>query len=150
MSDRDRENLPLPEKKDLGSLSRAVREPLSPNAAPDNLLVEISNDMRTILGCLSTIERGVGALRTHVGGAHGRKRGHPKINGRAARLVLHAASAAALLQWGRLGAAHRAQVAVASLKVGRPAFSLRSAPRSRTPPVGPWFGSPIHVVEPQP
>jgi hypothetical protein len=88
--------LPLPEKKDLGSLYKAVRDPLALNAAWDDLPVEISNDVRTILGGLTTIVQGVGALRTHAGDAHGRERGHPKIDGRIARLALHTASAAAL------------------------------------------------------
>ena len=89
-------SLPLPEKKDLTSLYKAVREPLALSAARDDLPVEVSNDVRSILGGLTTIVQGVAALRTHAGDAHGRERGHPKIDGRIARLALHTASAAAL------------------------------------------------------
>lgn len=89
-------SLPLPEKKDLASLYKAVREPLALSAARDDLPVEISNDVRAILGGLTTIVQGVAAFRTHAGDAHGRERGHPKIDGRIARLALHTASAAAL------------------------------------------------------
>ena len=89
-------SLPLPEKKDLASLYKAVREPLALSAARDDLPVEISNDVRAILGGLTTIVQGVAALRTQAGDAHGRERGHPKIDERIARLALHTASAAAL------------------------------------------------------
>lgn len=88
--------IPLPEKKDLGSLYKAVREPLALSAARDDLPTEISNDVRAILGGLTTVVQGVAALRTHAGDAHGRERGHPKIDGRIARLALHTASAAAV------------------------------------------------------
>jgi hypothetical protein len=68
-----------------------------PSAGQDDLPVEITNDVRTILGGLTTIVQGVGALRTHAGDAHGRERGHPKFDERIARLALHTANAAALL-----------------------------------------------------
>ncbi|CAA2144462.1 hypothetical protein MBLL_03586 [Methylobacterium bullatum] len=88
--------LPLPERRDLQSLYKAVREPLNLSADRDNLPAEISNDVRSILGGLNTIIQSVGALRTHAGDAHGRERGHAKIDGRIARLAIHTASAASL------------------------------------------------------
>ena len=39
---------------------------------------------------------GIGALRTHGGDAHGRERGHRRIDPRIARLAIHAASTVAL------------------------------------------------------
>jgi hypothetical protein len=67
-----------------------------PSAAQGDFPVEITNDVRTIMGGLTTIVHGVGAVRTHAVDAHGRERRHPKIDGRIARLALHTASAAAL------------------------------------------------------
>ncbi len=129
-------NRPLPEKKDLVSLYKAVREPLALSAARDDLPVEISNDVRAILGGLTTIVQGVAALRTHAGDAHGRERGHPKIDGRIARLALHTASAAALFlletwerQTGRALPQHHAADTTAiqptGLKSPRKALGIR-------------------------
>jgi hypothetical protein len=86
----------LPEKRDLSSLYKAVRGPLALDAGRDDLPAEISNDVRSILSGLTTVVQGVAALRTHAGDAHGRERGHPKIDARIARFALHTSSAAAL------------------------------------------------------
>lgn len=46
-------NLPLPEKRDLTTLYKAVREPLRLAADRDDLPPEISNDIRGVLGGLA-------------------------------------------------------------------------------------------------
>lgn len=86
----------LPEKKDLASLYKAVREPLRLSTDRNDLPAEISNDVRGILSALTSVVQNVGALRTHAGDAHGRERGFKRIDGRIARLAIHSASAAAL------------------------------------------------------
>jgi hypothetical protein len=67
--------------------------------------------VRTILGGITTIVQGAGALRTHAGDAHGRERGHPKIDGRIARVALHTAALFLLETWerriGRAPSQHR-------------------------------------------
>lgn len=87
---------PLPDRKDITSLYKAIREPLGLNAARDDLPLEISDDVRSILSALNTIVQSVGALRTHAGDAHGRERGFKRIDGRIARLAIYTASAATL------------------------------------------------------
>jgi hypothetical protein len=87
---------PLPDRKDIATLYKAVREPLGLSAARDDMPPEISDDVRSILGALNTIVQSVGALRTHAGDAHGRERGFKRIDGRIARLAIYTASAAAL------------------------------------------------------
>ena len=52
--------------------------------------------MRQILSGPATVVRGVGALRTHGGDAHGREKGYARIDAQIARLSIHAASTAAL------------------------------------------------------
>lgn len=90
-------SIPLPEKRDVQGLYRAVREPLGLSPSKDGLLDEIENDVRAILGGLNAGVQGIGALRTHGGDAHGREKGYRrKIDGRIARLAIHAASAVAL------------------------------------------------------
>jgi len=49
-----------------------------------------------VLGGLATTARGVGALRARAGDAHGRERGSARIDGRIARLAVHAVGALAL------------------------------------------------------
>jgi len=87
----------LPAKKDVSALVRAVQEPLglSPGRSTD-LLDLIAGDIRKVLSGLTTATEGIGALRTHSGDAHGRERGHRRIDPRIARLAIHAASTVAL------------------------------------------------------
>lgn len=84
--------LPLPAKRDIDGLVRAVQEPLNLSPGRSDLPGEIANDVRQVLGGLTTTAKGVGALRTHAGDAHGRERGFKRIDGRIARLAIHAAS----------------------------------------------------------
>lgn len=88
--------LPLPDKKDVSALYKAVQEPLRLSPARTNLPKETADDVRQILGGLITVTKGVGALRTHSGDAHGREKGAPIIDARIARLSIHSASTISL------------------------------------------------------
>ena len=89
-------DLQLPAKQDLGGLYRAVRGPLGLEATKEGLSSEIVNDVRSVLSGLVTSIQGIGALRTHAGGAHGKERGFKRIDPRIAKLAIHSASAVAL------------------------------------------------------
>lgn len=88
--------LPLPAKKDIEGLLKAVQEPLGLSPGRPDLPAEIEQDVRQILGGLTSVAKGVGALRTHAGDAHGREKGFRRIDARIARLALNAASSIAL------------------------------------------------------
>ena len=88
--------LPLPPKKDIDGLLRAVQEPLGLSPGRTDLPAEIEQDVRQILGGLTSVAKGVGALRTHGGDAHGREKGFRRIDGRIALLALNSASSIAL------------------------------------------------------
>lgn len=89
-------NLPLPPRKDIDSLLRATQVPLGLSPGQTELPSEIEADVRQILSGLITVTKGVGAIRTHAGDAHGRERGFRRIDERIAHLAVHAASTAAL------------------------------------------------------
>jgi hypothetical protein len=84
--------VPLQSKKDIQGLYQAVRDPLGLTPDKQGVADDIANDVRTILGGLNSVVNGVGALRTHGGDAHGRERGHKRIDPRIARLAIHSAS----------------------------------------------------------
>lgn len=86
----------LPAKKDIDGLVRAVQEPLGLSPGRADLPDEIAADIRQVLGGLTSTAKGIGALRTHAGDAHGRERGFKRIDGRIARLAIHGASTLAL------------------------------------------------------
>lgn len=88
--------IPLPPKRDIDSLIRAVQEPLGLSPGRTDLPSESEQDIRQILSGLTSVAKGVGALRTHVGDAHGREKGFKRIDARIARLSLNAASSIAL------------------------------------------------------
>ena len=88
--------LPLPPKKDIDGLLRAVQEPLGLSPGRTDLPAEIEQDVRQILGGLTSVAKGVGALRTHGGDAHGREKGFRRIDARIALLALNSASSIAL------------------------------------------------------
>lgn len=88
--------LPLPPKKDIDGLIRAVQEPLNLSPGRSGLPAEIEQDVRQVLGGLTSVAKGIGALRTHAGDAHGRERGFKRIDARIARLAITAASSLAL------------------------------------------------------
>ncbi len=86
----------LPAKKDIQGLYSAVKKPLALDASRTDINSQIEADVRTILGGLSTVISGIGALRTHGGDAHGRERGFVRIDARIASLALHSASTVSL------------------------------------------------------
>lgn len=88
--------LPLPPKKDIDGLIRAVQEPLGLSPGRSDLPAEIEADIRQTLSGLTSVAKGIGALRTHGGDAHGREKGFRRIDARIARLALNAASSLAL------------------------------------------------------
>jgi hypothetical protein len=88
--------LPLPARKDIGALYKAVREPLGISPERLDFPPEIVDDVRKVLSGLTTAVEGIGALRTHAGDAHGRERGFKRIDARIARLAIHSASTLAL------------------------------------------------------
>ncbi len=88
--------LPLPPKKDIDGLIRAVQEPLGLSPGKANLLPEIEADVRQVLGGLTSVAKGIGALRTHGGDAHGREKGFRRLDARIARLSVNAAGSLAL------------------------------------------------------
>lgn len=88
--------LPLPPKKDIDGLMRAVQEPLGLSPGRSDLPSEVEADIRQTLSGLTSVAKGIGALRTHGGDAHGREKGFRRIDARVARLALNAASSLAL------------------------------------------------------
>ena len=88
--------LPLPAKRDIDGLVKAVQEPLNLSPARSDLPTEIAADVKQVLGGLTTTAKGIGAWRTHAGDAHGRERGFRRVDARIARLAVHAASTLAL------------------------------------------------------
>ncbi|WP_442579331.1 abortive infection family protein [Mesorhizobium sp. ASY16-5R] len=88
--------LPLPPKKDIDGLIRAVQEPLNLSPGRTDLPAEVEQDVRQVLGGLTSVAKGIGALRTHAGDAHGRERGFKRIDARIARLAITSASSLAL------------------------------------------------------
>ena len=85
-------NLPLPATKDIDGLIRAVQEPLNLLSGRMELPADIEADIRQVLGGLTSAAKGIGALRTHAGDAHGREKGFPRI----ARFAINVASSIAL------------------------------------------------------
>lgn len=92
----DASGLEWPAKEDVSGLYKAVRDPLGLNPTKDGVPDEIAADVRDALSGLTTAVKGIGALRTHGGDAHGRERGFKRIDPRIARLAIHSASAVAL------------------------------------------------------
>lgn len=88
--------LPLPPKRDIDGLIRAVQDPLGLSPGRTDLPSEVEADIRQVLGGLTSVSKGIGALRTHAGDAHGRERGRARIDARIARLAIHSASSIAL------------------------------------------------------
>lgn len=88
--------IPLPPKKDIEGVLRAVQEPLGLSPARSDFAPEVAGDIRQILGGLTSVAKGIGSLRSHAGDAHGRERGSIRIDARVARLAIHSASTVAL------------------------------------------------------
>lgn len=88
--------LPFPAKRDISGLLSAVQEPLGLSPGRTDLPAEAEQDVRQILGGFASVVKGIGALRTHAGDAHGREKGHRRIDPRIARLALNSAGSVAL------------------------------------------------------
>lgn len=88
--------LPLPARKDIDGLFRAVQEPLGLSPGRSDLPPEVEADIKQTLSGLTSVAKGIGALRTHAGDAHGREKGFRRIDARIARLAINAASSLAL------------------------------------------------------
>ena len=58
--------LPLPPKKDIDGLMRAVQIPLGLSPGRTDIPSEIDADVRQVLGGLTSVAKGIGALRTHA------------------------------------------------------------------------------------
>jgi len=59
--------LELPAKKDIDGLVRAVQVPLRLSPGRNDLPAEIEADLRQVLSGLTSVAKGIGALRTHGG-----------------------------------------------------------------------------------
>jgi hypothetical protein len=77
-----------PAKQDVAGLVKEVQRYLDLSPGQPGL----DADVRQILSGLTTVTSGVGALRTHAGDAHGRGKNVGRLEGRLARLAIHAAS----------------------------------------------------------
>lgn len=86
----------LPRQKDLASLYKVVQKKLQLSPERSDLPVEIANDVKVVLGGLASCVSGIAALRTHAGDAHGRERGHARVDSRIALLSVNAASSLGL------------------------------------------------------
>jgi Abortive infection C-terminus len=87
---------PLPSKKDVQGLYNAVKKPLGLSPDRTDVDAQIADDVRKVLSGLATTIEGIGALRTHAGDAHGRERGHSRVDERIARLAIHSATTVSL------------------------------------------------------
>lgn len=88
--------LEAPAKRDVEGLLRAVQEPLGLSPARSDLAPLIAADVRQVLGGLTTVAKGIGAMRTHGGSAHAHEVGQAPIDARIARFAIHSASTIAL------------------------------------------------------
>ena len=88
--------LPLPDRKDIDGLVRAVQEALGLLPGQRGIPTEIEHDVRQLLGGLTSVAKGIGALRTHAGDAHGREAGFRRLDTRTSRLAINAAGSLAL------------------------------------------------------
>ncbi len=88
----DKMGQPYPKQQDISGLTREVQRHL--NLSPDR--ADVGEDIKRILGGLSNVSGGIGALRTHAGDAHGRGKKTSRVDSRIARLAIHAASTIAL------------------------------------------------------
>lgn len=89
-------NLPYPPKQDIKGLVTEVSKHLKLSPGRKDLPVECEHDIRQILGGLSSVTGGIGALRTHAGDAHGRGKFRVVPDARIARLAIHSASTVSL------------------------------------------------------
>src|SRR3546814_17004352 len=84
--------VPLPPKKDIDGLIRAVQGPLGLSPGRSDLPPEIEADIRQTLSGLTSVAKGIGALRTHGGDAHGREKGFRGMDARIERPAVNTSS----------------------------------------------------------
>src|SRR3546814_15585879 len=89
--------VPMPPKKDIEGLIRAVQGPLGLSPGRSDLPPEIEADLRQTLSGLTSVATGIGALRTHGGDADGREKGFRRMEDRIARPAVNAASTLAMV-----------------------------------------------------
>ncbi len=102
----DEMNLPYPAKQDVKGLVTEIGKHLNLSPARKDLPIECAQDLRQILGGLSSVTGGIGALRTHAGDAHGRGKRRVAVDARIARLAIHSASTVSLFfieTWQSMG-----------------------------------------------
>ena len=92
----DEMELSYPVKQDIRGLVTEVGKHLNLSPARKDLPAEYEQDIRQILGGLSSVTGGIGALRTHAGDAHGRGKLRVAADARIARLAIHSASTVSL------------------------------------------------------
>lgn len=88
--------IPLPKDQSIKGLYKEIRGPLGLSIDGDTFAPEIADDVRTILAALSNVVKGIGALRTHGGDAHGREKGRTRVDARIARLAVNTSSGIAI------------------------------------------------------
>ncbi len=81
-----------PAKQDIAGLAKAIEDGLQLSPGRQ----ELEPDIKQILGGLANVSRGIGALRTHSGDAHGRGKSVRRLDARIARLAIHSASTISL------------------------------------------------------
>jgi hypothetical protein len=78
------EKLPLPSDQSIKPLWRVVQQHIGWDTATAD------DDIKRVLGAMSTLVDGIGSLRTHAGSAHGHGRATYKLQGRHATLAVNA------------------------------------------------------------
>lgn len=85
-----------PAKQDIRGLVTELGKLLELSPGRNDLPTEFEQDIRQILGGLSSVTGGIGALRTHAGDAHGRGKARVAVDTRIARLAIHSANTVSL------------------------------------------------------
>lgn len=119
----DELGMTLPKDQSIKGLYKEIREPLGLSADSDAFAPEIATDVRTVLAALSNVVMGIGALRTHGGTAHGRKKGHPRVDARIARLSVNTSAGIAIFiieSWARKYPDRKLENSEASNPLDRP------------------------------
>lgn len=88
----DQMKQPYPAKQDISGLYKEIQKHLKLSPGRE----DISQEIKQILGGLSTVVSGIGTLRTHAGDAHGKGIKVLRPDGRIARLAIHSASTISL------------------------------------------------------
>jgi hypothetical protein len=87
---------PYPTDKDIKGLVGEVAKHLNLSPGREDLPKDWEQDIRAVLSGLFNVIRGIGALRTHAGDAHGKGKKTVPVDARIARLAIHCASTVSL------------------------------------------------------